>query len=107
MTVGILNGNAYGVYIISQSLDVASVAANTTAEQTFTVPNLRLNDVVMVNKPSVSAGLGVVNARVSAANTLALTFVNATASAINPSAETYVITVLRPESQRPAVAIGD
>jgi hypothetical protein len=46
---------------------------------------------VSVSKPSANAGLGVVNARVSAANTLALTFMNATGGAINPGAETYKI----------------
>lgn len=83
--------------VISQSLDVASVAANTTAEQDFTVPGLKTGDFVQVNKPSLSAGLGVVNARVKAANTLSITFVNATGSPINPSAETYLIHVFRPE----------
>lgn len=81
--------------VYSQSLDVASVAANTTAEQTFTVTGLTTADKVFVNKPSLSAGLGIVNARVSAADTLALTFVNATAAAIDPAAETYAIVALR------------
>lgn len=100
-------GNAQNISVISQSLDVASVAANTSAEQTFTVNGLLVNDFVEVNKPSASAGLGVVNARVSAANTLAITFMNATASPINPAAETYLIKVTRPESQTPRTFIGD
>lgn len=79
----------------SQSLDVASVAANTTAEQTFTVTGLTTADKVFVNKPSLNAGLGVVNARVSAADTLAITFVNATGAAIDPAAETYLIMAFR------------
>lgn len=83
------------INIISQSLDVASVAANTTAEQTFTVTGLETTDIVFVNKPSASAGLGIVNARVSAANTLAITFVNATAAPIDPAAETYKIGVIK------------
>jgi hypothetical protein len=81
--------------VISASLNVASVAANTTAEQTFTVAGLETTDVVFVNKPSVSAGLGVVNARVSAADTLALTFVNATAAPIDPAAEACLIGVIK------------
>lgn len=83
------------IVVYSQSLDVASVAINTTAEQTFTVTGLTTADKVFVNKPSLTAGLGVVNARVSAANTLALTFVNATGAAIDPAAETYTIVALR------------
>lgn len=83
------------IVVYSQSLDVASVAINTTAEQTFTVTGLTTADKVFVNKPSLTAGLGVVNARVSAANTLAITFVNATGTAIDPAAETYAIVALR------------
>ena len=78
-------------FTVSQELDVAAVAANTSAEQTFTVTGLLTDMQVSVSKPSLDAGLGVVNARVSAANTLALTFMNATGSAINPGAETYKI----------------
>jgi hypothetical protein len=50
---------------------------------------------VFVSKPSESAGLGVVNARVSAADTLAITFMNTTAAPIDPAAETYKILVIR------------
>lgn len=70
----------------------AQVAANTTAEQTFTVAGLTTNDVVAVTKPTAQAGLGIVGARVSAANTLAITFSNNTGSGITPTAaETYKI----------------
>ena len=107
MTHGIQMGNAVGAYLLSSSINVAEVAANTTAEQTFTFAGLKVGDVVFVNKPSLEAGLGMVNARVSAANTLAITFVNATGAPINPAAETYYIAVLRPESQVPASVISD
>jgi bifunctional pyridoxal-dependent enzyme with beta-cystathionase and maltose regulon repressor activities len=90
-----INEDRFGVLTIS--LDVASVAINTSAEQTFTIPGLKVGDFVAVNKPSLTAGLGVTNARVSAANTLALTFTNATAGAIDPAAETYAVFWFRPE----------
>jgi hypothetical protein len=83
------------INIISQSLDVAAVAANTTAEQDFTVTGLETTDAVFVNKPSASAGLGVVNARVKAADTLSITFVNATGAPIDPAAESYKILVIK------------
>ena len=85
--------NGFRVY--TQSLDVASVAAATSAEQQFTVTGLITTDRVVVSKPSLTAGLGVVNARVSSANILALTFMNATAGAIDPAAEVYIITAFR------------
>lgn len=76
------------------SINPASVAADTTAEQTFSVPGLLVGDVVLaVNKPTVTAGLGIVNARVSAADTLAITFSNSTAGAIDAAVETYEVVV--------------
>lgn len=101
MSVGIIAGNTASINLVSLAIDVASVAANTTAEQDFTLTGLAVGDLVFVNKPSLSAGLGIVNARVKAANTLSLTFVNATASPINPSSETYTIGVLRAEGPGP------
>lgn len=77
------------------TIDVASVAANTTAEQTFTVTGLNTDDAVMVSKPSLDAGLGIANARVSAKDTLALTFVNPTAGAIDPSSEEYKVIAIK------------
>jgi hypothetical protein len=73
------------------TLTPVSVAANTTAEQTFTVTGLPVNSQVVVNKPTVTAGLGLGGARVSAANTLALNYVNNTAAAITPPSEVYTI----------------
>lgn len=84
--------------VVSQSLDVTSVAANTTAERDFTVTGLKVGDYVMVNKPSLSAGLGVAGVRVKAADTLSITYVNATGSGIDPAAETYLIFWFRPEN---------
>ncbi len=98
MTTGIVAGNIFGHFMVNATLDPASVAANTTAEQTFTVPNLQLRDQVQVTKPTLSAGLGIVNARVSAANTLAITFSNNTASPIDAGSEVYSLLVFRPES---------
>lgn len=98
MSTGIIDGNVQGLQAIQLSLNPASVAANTTAEQSFTVPGLRATDfVIAFVKPTASAGLGIVNYRVSAANTLAVTFVNATASPIDAAAEIYTVVVLRPD----------
>lgn len=77
--------------LYNQTLTPTSVAADTTAEQTFTVTGLVAGSMAWVNKPSFQAGLGVSGVRVSAANTLAITFVNATGSAITPASESYVI----------------
>lgn len=97
---GIITGNVQSMSVVSVTLSPALVAANTTAEQTFTVPGVLLSDVCIdVTKPSAQAGLGIVNFRVSAANTVGITFSNNTASGITPTAsETYKMTLVRPDS---------
>jgi hypothetical protein len=77
------------------TINPASVSANTTSEQTFTVTGLTTSDIVYLNKPTHTTGLGVVNARVSAANTLAVTFMNNTAAPIDAGSETYKLVSVR------------
>ena len=88
------NGDAYGVADIT--VDLGSVAANTTEEETVTVPGLTTDMYVMVNKPSLSAGIGVAGARVSAKDTLILTIVNSTAGAVDAASETYKLFWFKP-----------
>ena len=92
-------GNIVKASVISVTLSPALVAANTTAEQTFTVNGLQIADWVGVSKPTTQAGLAVTGARVSAANTLAIAFGNFTASGITPTAsQVYSVMVVRPDS---------
>ena len=77
--------------VISQTLTPVSVAANTTAEQTFTVTGLISGTEVYVVKPSATSNLAVAGTRVSAANTLAINFANNSGAAITPPSETYMI----------------
>lgn len=96
---GVLHGNIFAGGVMNVTLSPASVAANTTAEQTFAVTGLQVGDVVTINKPTAQAGLGVVGNRVSAAGTIAITFGNNTAGAIVPTAaEVYRVTYWRPDS---------
>lgn len=80
-----------GVRRYQQALTPSSVSANSTSEQSFTVTGLLESQPVFVSKPSHQSGLGIVNARASAANTLNITFVNVTGSPITPTSETYLI----------------
>jgi hypothetical protein len=104
MAVSTIGGNILAAGVFTISIDVASVAANISAEQTFTAPGVLLGDMVFVNTPSVgtatlNAGLGVTGARVTAANTIGLRFMNSTAGALDPSAAAaYTVFVVRPES---------
>ena len=82
--------------IITPTLTPGTIAANTCAEVTFSVTGLSVGDWVNVNKPTAQAGLGIAGARVSAANVLAITFVNATSATISATAsEVYVTHVVR------------
>jgi hypothetical protein len=95
--IGLEQGNVSYNVLLGIKLTPALVVANTTAEQTFTVPGLSVGDNVQVSKPTTQAGLGIVNARVSAANTLAIAYCNTTAGSLTPTAgETYQLEVNRP-----------
>lgn len=77
--------------VYSQTLTPVSIAASTTAEQSFSVTGLQVNSPVWVNKPTATPGLGIVGTRTSAANNLYITYANNTSNAITPPAETYLI----------------
>ncbi|MBT9146258.1 MAG: hypothetical protein DDT42_02140 [candidate division WS2 bacterium] len=79
--------------VITQTLTPVSLGAASCVEQTFTVAGLLTTDVVSVYWPGSATAVGLVGARVSAANTLALTFVNPTAGALTPTAGSYRIQV--------------
>jgi hypothetical protein len=106
MSSGIITGNLQSMGVVAVTLSPAEVAANTSAEQTFTLPGLKSGDVIVgVSKPTTQAGLGIVGWRVSAANTVAITFMNATGSPITPTAsQTYLITWARRDAVQSGIA---
>ena len=92
LNVTVLRVNPAAAFSVeTAALIPISVAANTTAEQTFTVPNLTAGTPVIVNKPTSTTGVCIAGARVSATNTLAITFANLTSGAIVPPAEVYTV----------------
>lgn len=99
---GVITGNVQSLSAVSVALTPSIVAANTTAEQTFTVPGVVASDFCLgVSKPTTQAGLGIVNTRVTAANTVGVTFSNNTGSGITPTAgETYKFLLVRPDSSQ-------
>lgn len=95
-------GNLQYHGLLQATLSPAQVAINTTVEQTFTVNGLIVGDFIVVQKPTAQAGLGIVGSRVTAPNTLGITFANVTAGAITPTAgEVYLIKVGRQENTGP------
>jgi hypothetical protein len=85
------------IQVLEATCNPTQVNADTTSEQTFTVTGVLLDrDVVLsVTKPTHTAGIGIVNARVSADDTIAITFINPTAGNIDPPSQTYVFVVMR------------
>jgi hypothetical protein len=84
---------------VSVTWNPAAVATVTTAEQTVTVTGVLPGDVVVsYNKPTNTAGAMPINARVSAANTIAVSFVNPTAGSVDPAQETWIFIIGRPET---------
>lgn len=101
------SGNIIGNWILSPVLSPAAVHANSASEQTFTVPGLQLGDFIDFGQPSaVPSGITFGNARVSAANTLAVQIGNVTAGTLTPTAATaYYVGVTRPENTANGLSI--
>jgi len=100
-------------YLFTVSVTVvagAALAANTTTSRTYNVPGLDVGfDHVVVNKPSATpTGVGIVNARVSADDTLEITFGNFLATTPSlPTTEDYLVLVTRHDyPDRPSVPRG-
>ena len=83
-----------GQAVLTASLTPASVGAATSAEQTFTVSGLAVGDFVAVSGSTGNAS-AIAGARVSAADTLAIRFINPTAGALTPGAGDYLVFVAR------------
>lgn len=83
------------VQTFAVTFDPASVPANSEDVQTVTVGGLTTKDIVTVNKPSNTAGLDMVHAWVSAADTLSIKFRNHTGSPINAGSEDYLVSAIR------------
>lgn len=81
--------------VYTVTIDPVSVAANSTSEQAFTVLGIKTTDIVVVNKPTHTPGIGIVNARASANDQVSITFINATASPVDAPSESYLITGVR------------
>lgn len=97
MSFSMITGNVRSAGVLDVSLTPASVNANTLAEQTFTVPGLQTGDFVYVTA-NISTAVAIIGARVSAADTLAIRFSNATGAGVVPTAGTYRVFVVRPGS---------
>lgn len=77
------------IYFVT--IDPPSLSANSITEVTVSVTGLDTADIVVVDKPSTTAGVGIVDAYVSATDTLAISFINDKGSPTDPPSEVYRI----------------
>jgi hypothetical protein len=98
MSTAVVRGNISRLFAIQGVYSPSIVATIVCAEQAFTVPGVLVGDLVLsVTKPTAQT-TAPCTARVSAANTVMVTFVNPTAAGVTPTAsQTYVFVIARPE----------
>lgn len=99
-TVQMPVGNTWKLGVFTLTLGPATVATTTSAEQTFSATGIGLltTDFVWVNASAASLGAGVsiASARVSATDTLAITFANVSAATATPATNgSYKVFVAR------------
>ena len=81
------------------TLTPASVGANTTAEQSFTIQGIQVGDYLNCQCAGTqTVGISVANVRVTGPNTATLAFNNSTAGALVPAATVYGFIWGRPET---------
>lgn len=107
MTTGITLGNTAGLYTVVVDITPAEVATIVTVEQTFTVIGVKVGDAVNVSAPGIQAGAAICSARVSAADTVAITFTNPTVAGVTPLTGDHVFTIFRPENGVGATIVAD
>ena len=83
------------IYVESKVLDPASVTANSTLVQSFTFAGIKTSDVLMLGKPSRTAGLNIVQVWCETDDILSVAFENTTGVAIDAGSETYRLVGIR------------
>ncbi len=90
-------GNIQSSFILTLTLTPAATATVTTLEQTFTVPGLQVGDILTLSPQfALTTLVTIENARVSAANTMAVAFNNSTAGSLTYQAGIFALEVNRP-----------
>lgn len=91
-------GNIRGAAVVSVTLTPSPVSGNTTIEQQFTVYGMHSFHFVLVNPPSITAGIGIAGVRGVDKNVIAITFQNSTSGSLTPPAGIYKVLTMLPEN---------
>jgi hypothetical protein len=96
-TLETYNGTEWsGILRNTQSIDIPNIAANGNVTLTVTVPGATVGAVVYVSPSAVLPATVVIAwSRVSAANTVQISFNNVGAPAVNPAAQNFSIRVIQ------------
>lgn len=78
-------------FVQQVTLDPSSIGANTISTETFTITGINLDTAYNVTALSLEAGLFILEAHPTAANTLAISIWNTTTGSINPASQTFRI----------------
>lgn len=101
------SGNIAATYLLQVSLTPSAVSSASVSTQTFTVSGLLVGDEVsgIELQGNWNNLTGIVNAWVSANNTLAISFQNQTAGSLTPPSGTYYLEINRPAFPGPQPSI--
>ena len=93
-------GNAITTFYIGPSITPVAVAANTTAVQTFNLPGLQVNDLILSYGYVANqiAGIWIAEADCLTAGVLTLQFGNNTAAPVTPTPGIYEFQIVRTET---------
>lgn len=77
----------------AETLNPTAIPGRSTQVETFTVTGLRaeIHGIIHVFAPSLEAGIIVQNARISANDTLEITFKNETDASVNPASQSFYV----------------
>lgn len=82
-----------GLKVYSETIDLASVAANTVTTEALTVTGVLSDDIVLAVIPPSTVGIGICSAVVTAADEVTVVLVNPTASPIDAASGTFKFVV--------------
>lgn len=91
----LITDNSIYIRVYSESLNPASIGANSESTQTFTITGLSINDIIYLTPPALDAGIGIMYYRASATDTLQIRYRNFTGGAIDLAAGIYNIIAVR------------
>lgn len=95
----LLTSNIEKMGIATITIDLGSVAVNTSEIETATCVGVKIGDFVAVAKPTLEAGIILGDAFVTADDTISIKVMNSTAGAVDAASEAgYLVFWARPTS---------